>query len=111
MLICCTQADLRIQSRGAARVEMEARLMAANKAAGRPASTAGPSILEMMWEELDSIVDRLCEEGAAAEDGLDSGRAQGMAHAIAIVEQPYQPNIEDVRARAMERRAAREADE
>lgn len=69
---------------------------------------AGPSLLEMMWEVLDSIVDRLSEEGAAAEDGQDVGRAQGVANCIAIVQQPYSPDIMAVRAQAAERRAERE---
>lgn len=71
-------------------------------------STAGPSLLEKMWEELDSIVDRLME-GAEAADGRDPGRAEGVAYCIAIVQMPYAPDMMAIRAQAMDRRAERVA--
>lgn len=68
----------------------------------RPASQvcSGKSIYDMLWEELDAIVERLMA-GAAGED--DKGKAQGVAFAIATIENPYLPNIERVRAEAMRR--------
>ena len=51
---------------------------------------------------MDSIVERLRNGGAAA-DGRDPGRAEGVAMCIAIIRQPYNPNIEAVREAAMER--------
>ena len=68
----------------------------------RPASQVcnGKSILEMLYEELDAIVERLMA-GAASEE--DKGRAQGVAYAIAVIENPYMPNIERVREAAMDR--------
>lgn len=71
---------------------------------------AGPSLLEQMWAELDSIVDRLVEPGAVAEDGRDPGRAEGVAWCIALVQTPYAPDMEAIRVQAMERRAKREAE-
>lgn len=70
----------------------------------RPASQVchGKSILEMLWEELDGIVERLMADGEAA-DGQDVGRAQGVAYAIAVIENPYHVDIERVRAEAMDR--------
>lgn len=70
-------------------------------------SAAGRSLLEMMWQELDTIVDRLMGRAEAA-DGRDPGRAEGVAYCIALVQSPYAPSIEDVRAQAMDRRADRE---
>jgi hypothetical protein len=64
---------------------------------------AGPTILEMMWQELDSVVDRLMEDGAQAEDGRDPGRAEGVAYCIAIITNPYEVNIEAIREEAMVR--------
>jgi hypothetical protein len=68
----------------------------------RPASQAcrGKSILEMLWEELDAIVERLMA-GAASEE--DKGRAQGVAYAIAVIENPYLPSVERIREEAMDR--------
>jgi hypothetical protein len=68
----------------------------------RPASQlcSGKSILDMLWEELDAIVERLMA-GAASEE--DKGRAQGTAYAIAVIENPYLPNIERIRDEAMQR--------
>ena len=68
----------------------------------RPASQVchGKSILEMLWEELDTIVERLM---AKVEHEDDVGRAQGVAYAIAVIENPYHVDIERVRAEAMDR--------
>lgn len=75
----------------------------------RPASQVcgGKSILEMMWDELDAIVERLMG-GGAAED--DKGRAQGVAMCIALVENPYLPDVERVREQAMDRWETQNAD-
>lgn len=62
----------------------------------------GKTILEMLWEELDSVMERLMT-GAVAEDGRDPGRAEGIAYAIALMQNPYQPNIDHVRMQAMAR--------
>jgi hypothetical protein len=61
---------------------------------------SGRSLVEMMEDELDSIVDRLMS-GGAAEDGRDPGRAEGVAFCIALVRQPYNPDIDKVREAAM----------
>lgn len=68
----------------------------------RPASQAcsGKSILELLWEELDRIVERIM---ADAGDEDDKGRALGTAYSIAVIQNPYRPNIEAVRREAMER--------
>lgn len=91
-------------------------------------SAAGPSLLDKLWHEMDNVVARLISDGAPAEKpeaiinhgldrpdplaewadeyrrwGEDRGQAQGLAFAIATIENPYNPNMDDVRARAMER--------
>lgn len=63
-------------------------------------SCRGRSIVEMMEDELDAIVERLMDGGEAA-DGRDPGRAEGVAFCIAIIQQPYNPSIDDVRNAAM----------
>lgn len=63
----------------------------------------GRSILEMMEDELDVVMERLMSRDGAAEDGLDPGRAQGLATAIAIIRNPYRPDMDMVRAMAVER--------
>lgn len=82
-------------------------------------SAAGPSLLERLWDELDNIMGRLMAEGVpeslgdnpgdwgTAEDwqayGEERGQAQGIAYAIALIENPYQPCMPAVKARAVER--------
>jgi hypothetical protein len=62
------------------------------------------SLLERMWEELDSIVERLVAE-AESEDGQDRGRAEGVAYCIALITMPYAPSLDRIRQLAMERQA------
>lgn len=63
---------------------------------------AGKSIYEQLWEELMAIMERLMT-GQEAEDGRDPGRAEGVAHALAVFTNPYVPNIEAIREEAMDR--------
>ncbi len=62
----------------------------------------GKTLLEVMWEELMAIYERLVT-GQEAEDGRDPGRAEGLAYAISVMNNPYLPNIEHVRTQAAER--------
>lgn len=75
-----------------------------------PRSCAGKPIIEMMWDELMAVYERLAE-GAEAKDGRDPGRAEGMALCIAILQNPYQPNIEAVREESVRRYEEEYADE
>lgn len=63
---------------------------------------AGRSILSMLWDELMSISERLLS-GDPAEDGRDPGRAEGVAYCIAVMTNPYKPDIEAVRAEVVRR--------
>lgn len=65
-------------------------------------SCAGRSIREIVWEELDVVMERLMS-GNQAEDGRDAGRAEGLAFALAIFQNPYLPSVDAVRAEAVER--------
>lgn len=62
----------------------------------------GQTILELMWDELMAVYERLMT-GQAAEDGRDPGRAEGIAYAIAVIQNPYIPNVDSVREQAAER--------
>lgn len=88
-------------------------------------SCKGRSLLEILWEELDDIMDRLMADGKPArrgswdgpgnhdewraftqswlEYGEERGQAQGVAYAIAVIENPYQPSVPNVKARAVDR--------
>lgn len=81
-------------------------------------SAAGKSLLEKLWDELDVVMDRLMADGEPENAGYpyhqddledyrswgeDRGQAQGLAFAIAIIENPYHPNMPAVKARAVER--------
>lgn len=67
-----------------------------------PHSCAGKSIQELMWDELMAVYERLVT-GAEAADGRDPGRAEGMAAMLAIVQNPYKPNIDLIREQAAQR--------
>lgn len=60
----------------------------------------GQTILELLWQEMMVVYERLMT-GQAAEH--DVGIAQGIAYSIAIMQNPYQPNIDDVREQAAAR--------
>lgn len=81
--------------------------------------TAGKSILEMLWERLDAAFERLVAdgepvmskgEGDAAEEyqayGEQRGRCQGLAEAIAVLTNPYAPDLPAVKAEAQRRHEA-----
>lgn len=74
------------------------------------AECAGMSILELTWDRLMSVMDRLMT-GTEAEDGRDPGRAEGLAYAIAVMSNPYLPNIDTVREVAVERWYAENPDD
>lgn len=62
----------------------------------------GKTIREMLWADLDAVMSRLMAEGEAAEES-DKGEAYGLARAIALMDDPWQPDIDAVRAEAVER--------
>lgn len=72
---------------------------------------ADRSVKEIMEDELDSILERLMDDGEAA-DGQDKGRAESLCWAIALIENPYAPNMDQVKGKMMLRyeRKLREAE-
>jgi hypothetical protein len=89
----------------------------------------GRTLVQMLWEKLDEAVDRLHDNGepdplpqsmnprVVAKWGTETlawgeerGQAQGLALAIAVITDPYSPNIDAVRKVSVERRKAREKD-
>lgn len=80
----------------------------------------GKSILEMLWDELDAHTSRLLsdyEDWEIPEDeaktrpdlkgirewGEARGYAQGMAYALAVLMNPYAPNVDSIREMVVER--------
>lgn len=72
---------------------------------------ADRSVKEIMEDELDTICDRLMTPGSEAADGRDPGRAESLCWAIALIENPYAPNMDAVKGKMMLRyeRRLREA--
>lgn len=65
---------------------------------------AGKSVLDLLWERLDAFVDDLMSTALLATPTEElKGRAYGMAEAIALITNPYHPDIEAVRGEAMGR--------
>lgn len=62
----------------------------------------GETILELLWRELMVVYERLMTR-TGADDLRDPGRAEGLAYAIAVMQNPYLPNIDNVREQAAER--------
>jgi hypothetical protein len=98
----------------------------------RPQPHVGRTLLEIFWEELDDIMDRLMEKGPPSDSeppsqwelldeflideredwkeyGEERGQAQGVAYCIAVMTNPYKPDIDAVRELAMERWETRHA--
>jgi hypothetical protein len=89
----------------------------------------GLSVLDLLWQKLDEVVDALDEgepekwadEHVRGKDPQDHsgvasewmewgelrGRAQGLAQAIALLMNPYAPDVDAVRDQAMDRFDAR----
>lgn len=67
--------------------------------ADRPLVNAGRSIIEIIWEEMDAVYARLMAGDGARAKG-DKGRAAGLAYALAVMYNPYEPNVEAVREAA-----------
>jgi hypothetical protein len=59
------------------------------------------SVKEIMEDELDSICDRLMSPGSEAADEQDKGRAESLCWAIALIENPYAPDMVRVKGRMM----------
>jgi hypothetical protein len=67
-------------------------------------SCAGRSIIEIIWEDLDDVMDRLMAEPTDA----DKGEALGLARALATMMNPYEKNVDSIRGEAFERWQERE---
>lgn len=94
-----------------------------------PHVNAGKTLIDIIWEELDVVVDRLKTDGkpsdteppseAAGERaweefidqeheewqhyGEERGQAQGLAYALAVLTNPYNVDVDAIRAEALER--------
>lgn len=89
-------------------------------------AVSGKTILDLLWEKLDEIVTALAVQWPDMRDdetflmGTDTdpveifewaelrGQAQGLALAIATIQNPYAPDVDDVRAEAGSRLAERQ---
>jgi hypothetical protein len=84
----------------------------------RNGRTIVQALHEELWKELDTIVDHIMSEGEPVLSQADieeyeveafrkygewRGQAQGVAYALAVLTNPYQPDVDKIRAEAMER--------
>ena len=73
----------------------------------------GPSILEMMWgrlvEETETLLDLTGWGTGDPVKAKQIGVCIGMAEMIAVLLNPYNPNVDEVRAEVMRRIGARAA--
>ncbi len=67
-----------------------------------PAVYGGPTLLEALWSEMDTLMERMMT-GQSAEDGRDPGRAEMLGWVLAIVTNGYRPDINAIRKEAMRR--------
>jgi hypothetical protein len=70
---------------------------------------AGGSVREMLWAELDDVVDRIQKRVNKDKPPRlrDVGQAQGLALALAILVNPFAYDVDAIRAEAMARYDAR----
>lgn len=69
----------------------------------------GPTLLEALWSEMDRLMEGLMTQ-SDAEDGGDRYRAAELAWVLAIVTNPYSPSVDEIRAEAVARWNAAEAE-
>jgi hypothetical protein len=85
----------------------------------------GPTIIEIIWAEMDAAYERLIADGepdnaqystnqaAWAVDyqryGEQRGQCQGLAYALAVLHNPYRPNVGEIKAEAKRRHEERAA--
>lgn len=63
-------------------------------------SCGGQSLYDMVWEEMMAITDRLMT-GQEGED--DVGAARAIAWVLAVMQNPYLPNVDAIREQVMDR--------
>lgn len=108
---CCLENGPRISCR----IQEDKELMARKLPDSPGFSCAGRSIQEIIAGELDSLIDNLMLENEGRHEWSDEeerkdtvrgwrGQAQGLAIALAIIRNPYLPNVIAIKAEAMERR-------
>lgn len=78
-----------------------------------PGVCAGKSLVEMMEDVLDGLFLYLKQSDLEKADSLDieakKGEANGVAKCIAIIQNPYYPNVDSVKADAVRRYEYRES--
>jgi hypothetical protein len=62
----------------------------------------GQTIMELIWNEMMVVTDRLISDGEGAEPD-DIGAARSLAWVLAVMQNPYLPNVDSVREQVMER--------
>lgn len=105
---CCLENGPRIICRI---MESKERLVAKrDDFATAPLECAGMSIIEHIEVQLDQVIRTLMENAAGEHVETDAetvalwrGQAQGLCEALAIIRNPYLPNIVAIKAEAMER--------
>lgn len=83
------------------------------KGSGKPPGTfTGPTLRELAFQKLDAVMDRLMDATLDEQpiSPTDRGEAKGMAEIIAIFTDPYNPDVDAIRAEATERWEARNAE-
>lgn len=65
-------------------------------------SCGGKSLYDLMWDEMMVVTERLIAYGEDA-DPDDVGGARMLAWVIAVMQNPYLPNVDSVREQVMER--------
>lgn len=65
-------------------------------------SCGGKTLYDMIWDEMMVVTDRLIGAGDQA-DPDDVGAARSLAWVIAVMQNPYLPNVDAVREQVMER--------
>lgn len=67
-----------------------------------PNSNTGKSIIESLWDELESSVRKILDEDHPTTE-VDKGYANGLTYAIAMMINPYNPNVKEVKKQAVRR--------
>jgi hypothetical protein len=92
-------------------VHKERRLMNQGRSIADSAdgTCEGKGLIEMLEDLLDGSFDQLMSPAGLEQPELEKGYALGLSTAIAVLTNPYFPNVDVIKAEAVERYEARSA--
>lgn len=107
-LECCTPWELAFGTQCITHIERKLINMGKSLESDDSVSCGGRSLIEMIEDLLDNTFDQLMSPDGLEEPELAKGYAQGLSTALAVLKNPYFPNVDVIKSEAVERYEARQ---